>query len=140
VTEDEAEAILTLADEVGVGIELAADPAALREDWRVRYAAERIVERIFQAASILPETLQQRNFGDAGFRSLRGMRNRLAHNYLDIDEAILWESISIELPAVHERVAPDATHARRLIDQLLAKGPADLEAWERDHLGPTTAD
>lgn len=136
MTPDEAEAILALADEVATGVELADDEAAFRGDWRIRYAAERVVERVFQAASDLPEHLQERYFGGDGFRALRGMRNRLAHNYLDIDDDILWESVSADLPAVADRLAADIADARALIDGLLADEAGDPGAWDRDHLGP----
>jgi len=134
VTPDEAEAILALFDEVRVGVELGADEAAFRSDWRVRYAAERVVERVFQAASDLPESLQSKYFGD-GFKALRGMRNRLAHNYLDVDDEILWESVSRDLAGVRATIAVDAQEARALIDALLAEQPVAAESWDRDHLG-----
>jgi uncharacterized protein with HEPN domain len=136
VNPDEAEAILALADEVRVGLELAEDEAAFRADWRLRYAAERVVERIFQASNDLPEPRRERYFGDAGIRALRGMRNRLAHNYLDIDEDILWDSLSQELPEVHRRLLADTDEARQLIDRLLADQVTDTEAWDAGHLGP----
>jgi len=135
MTPDEAEAILALASEVAVGVELASDEAAFRADWRVRYAAERVVERIFQAAEGLPEELRERYFGDRGFRALRGMRNRLAHNYLDIDADILWESISVDLRAVRGRVAREAHEARSLIDGLLVEQDVGSDEWDRRHLG-----
>jgi uncharacterized protein with HEPN domain len=143
MTPDEAEAILALEDEVTVGVELADDETAFRADWRIRYAAERVVERVFQAAGDLPEELQERYFGDDGFRALRGMRNRLAHNYLDIDDEILWESVNNDLPTVRDRLAADAAEARALIDRLLAEQPVDPSGWDLEHLGevsPTEPD
>lgn len=135
MTPDEAEAILALAEEVAVGLELASDEAGFRADWRIRYAAERVVERVFQAASDLPDHLQERYFG-GGFPALRGMRNRLAHNYLDVDDEILWESVSADLPDVQRRLAPDAAAARTLIDALLTTETTDPSAWRDEHLGP----
>ncbi|HEY5880659.1 MAG TPA: HepT-like ribonuclease domain-containing protein [Nakamurella sp.] len=135
MTPDEAEAILALADEVAAGVELAADEAVFRADWRIHYAAERVVERVFQAARDLSEELQERYFGGDAFRALRGMRNRLAHNYLDIDADILWESVSDDLPAVRQRLAADTLEARALIDRLLAEQVVDPGDWDRDHLG-----
>jgi len=140
VTEDEAEAILALADEVRVGLELATDEPAFRQDWRIRYAAERIIERIFQAASDLPTDRQATYFGDAGFRALRGMRNRLAHNYLDIDEDILWESLSSELPEVNLRLTADAKDAKQMINRLLRDQAAETDLWDATHLGPVGPD
>jgi uncharacterized protein with HEPN domain len=135
MNEDEAEAILALTEEVLVGLELAADEAAFRDDWRIRYAAERIVERIFQAALDVSDDGRARYFGDAGFRALRGMRNRLAHNYLDIDEDILWDSLSKVLPEVQRRLRPDADDARQLVDELIAGQAIDADTWDANHLG-----
>ncbi|MFC4244982.1 DUF86 domain-containing protein [Gryllotalpicola reticulitermitis] len=136
MTPDDAEAILALADEVSVGVELGIDEKAFRSDWRARYAAERVVERVFQAATDLPEWMLTKYFGGDGFRALRGMRNRLAHNYLGVDEEILWESVSHDLPGVQSRLAADAREARALIDALLGQYSVASEAWDRDHLGP----
>ncbi len=33
------------------------------------------------------------------FRAVRGMRNRLAHGYADIDVALLWETVDGALPS-----------------------------------------
>lgn len=135
MTPEEAEAILALADEVAVGVELAGDETVFRADWRIRYAAERVIERVFQAASELPEALQERYFGGDGFRALRGMRNRLAHSYLDIDDEILWESVSSDLPSVWERLTADSLEAKEMIDRLMAEQDVDPAEWDREHLG-----
>lgn len=132
---EDAEAILALQAEVNVALQLAADEASYRQDWRIQYAAERILERVFQAAQALPETRRERYFGGAGFQALRGMRNRLAHNYLAVDDDILWESLSIDLPMVHERLQADAAAAGMLIGELMAGQDTDGESWRRSHLG-----
>ncbi len=31
---------------------------------------------------------------------MRGMRNRIAHGYFDIDMAIVWETVQRDLPAL----------------------------------------
>lgn len=137
MTPEEAEAILALDSEVAVAASLAKDEVSFREDWRLRYAAERIVERVFQAAQSIPDEQRERYFSGAGFRALRGMRNRLAHNYLDIDEDILWESVAIDLPEVRARLATDARQARQTLDALMPESTEDPDAWRRSHLGPT---
>ena len=133
---EEAEAILALEVEVAAATSLAEDEALFRSDWRLRLAGERIVERVFQAAQALSEDLQERYFGGDGVRALRGMRNRLAHNYLEIDEGILWESISVDLRGVSARLAEDADSARRTLKALIQES-TDPEVWRRSHLGPT---
>lgn len=39
--------------------------------------------------------------------ALRGMRNRLAHDYLVVDKAIVWEAISRDVPALLDRLLAD---------------------------------
>lgn len=34
------------------------------------------------------------------WRSMRGMRNRIAHGYFDIDLAVVWDTVQIALPAL----------------------------------------
>lgn len=132
---EEAEAILALRAEVVTALQLAADEASYRQDWRIQYAAERVLERVFQAAQNLPETRRNVYFGDDGFQALRGMRNRLAHNYLAVDDDILWEALSVDIPKVHERLDADAAAASILIGELMAGQDTDSESWRRTHLG-----
>jgi uncharacterized protein with HEPN domain len=47
------------------------------------------------------------------WRSMRGMRNRIAHGYFDIDLEVVWETIQSALPALLAQLAtvrPDADH------------------------------
>jgi len=127
--------LLALQAEVAVALQLAGDETSYRQDWRIRYAAERVIERVFQAAQAVPETRRERYFGSVGFQALRGIRNRLAHNYLAVDDDILWESLSVDLPLVHDRLRPDAAAASVLIGELMAGQDIDGENWRRTHLG-----
>ena len=34
------------------------------------------------------------------WRSMRGMRNRMAHGYFDIDLAVVWETLRTALPTL----------------------------------------
>lgn len=137
MTPEEAEAVLALDAEVATALEFAHDRTAFDADWRLRLAAERIVERVFQAAQGLDDDRRAQYFGGEGFRALRGMRNRLAHNYLDVDEDILWDAIAVDLPEVHDRLALDVALARATLAPLVPGEAADSEQWRRKHLGPT---
>ncbi len=132
---EDAEAVLALQAELVIALELAADEASYRQDWRIQYAAERVLERVFQAAQNLPETRRHLYFSDGGFQALRGMRNRLAHNYLAVDDNILWEAISVDIPQVYDRLQADAAAASILIRDLMAGQDTDSESWRRTHLG-----
>jgi uncharacterized protein with HEPN domain len=37
--------------------------------------------------------------------SIRGLRNRIAHEYFDLDFAVIWETLSSELPGLAASVA-----------------------------------
>lgn len=95
-----------------------------------------MIERVYQAACTLPEERADRYFGTDGFAALRGMRNRLAHNYLGIDDQILFESVESDLPAVQRRLASDAAEALRVAQR--ASGQIEsLAEWREQHLGST---
>ena len=38
------------------------------------------------------------------WRSIRGMRNRIAHGYYDIDMDVVWETVSVALPLLVKRL------------------------------------
>lgn len=42
------------------------------------------------------------------WRSMRGMRNRIAHGYFDINLDVVWDTIQSALPGLLERL-PDAS-------------------------------
>ncbi|WP_235856821.1 HepT-like ribonuclease domain-containing protein [Occultella glacieicola] len=90
---------------------------------------------MFQAAQGLPAELRERYFGGDGSRALRGMRNRLAHNDLDIDENVLWESVAVDLREVRPRLADDAASAR-VLAPLTPDDTADPDANPNRSLSP----
>lgn len=57
------------------------------------------MERIFQASEAVDIVRRERYFGPDGLRYLRGIRNRLSHNYLSIDNDTLWDTIAIATSA-----------------------------------------
>lgn len=40
------------------------------------------------------------------WRSMRGMRNRIAHGYFDINLDVVWETVRTALPALLQQLAP----------------------------------
>ncbi len=49
------------------------------------------------------------------WHSMRGMRNRIAHGYFDIDLDVVWATVQTALPALLHQLAavrPEANHAR----------------------------
>lgn len=43
-------------------------------------------------------------YSDLPWRSMKGMRNRVAHGYFDIDLAIVWETVKTALPQLVHRL------------------------------------
>jgi uncharacterized protein with HEPN domain len=41
---------------------------------------------------------------DGPWRSMRGMRNRIAHGYFEIDLDVVWETVNTALPQLLERL------------------------------------
>lgn len=44
-------------------------------------------------------------YEDVPWQSMRGMRNRMAHGYFDIDLGIVWQTGKSSLPSLAERLA-----------------------------------
>lgn len=38
------------------------------------------------------------------WRSMRGMRNRIAHGYFDIDLGVVWDTVQTALPALKSQL------------------------------------
>ncbi len=41
---------------------------------------------------------------DVPWRSIRGMRNRIAYGYFDVDLGVVWQTVQAELPRLVERL------------------------------------
>ena len=44
---------------------------------------------------------------DIPWRSMRGMRNRIAHGYFEVDLGVVWETVRTELPLLLARLKND---------------------------------
>lgn len=44
------------------------------------------------------------NFPEIAWRAMRGMRNRIAHGYYEIDLDVVWETVSTALPALSRQL------------------------------------
>ena len=50
------------------------------------------------------------------WRLIKGMRNRIAHNYWTIDDDIVWAVIEQHAPQLHRALADEINTARLLLD------------------------
>jgi len=51
---------------------------------------------------------------DVPWASMKGMRNRLAHGYFDIDLDVVWDTVSTALPSLLERLPVVLKAAREI--------------------------
>lgn len=50
--------------------------------------------------------------GSVPWNSMKGMRNRLAHGYFDIDLAVVWRTVQSDLPALLQELRPILAEVR----------------------------
>lgn len=49
------------------------------------------------------------------WRGIKGMRNRIAHGYFDIDLSVVWQTVQIELPPLIQHLSTNPNqHPREL--------------------------
>lgn len=67
-------------------------------------ALERWVGIIGEAAACLSSELKDA-YPEVSWPRIVAMRNRLVHDYLNIDLDILWDVVSVEVPTLAEQIA-----------------------------------
>ena len=82
--------------------------AAFTADSRTYDAVLRNLELIGEAATHVPDGMRESN-PQIEWRSIIGVRNRVAHGYLGIDDDVVWDIIQNDVP----RLLPEL---RRLLD------------------------
>lgn len=134
-----AELVVALAVELdraqSLATRIGAEGAALGagDEEVLQLAAERVVERVFQATVLLPDVLQLEYFGEEPLRCLPGMRNRLAHNYLAVESRIFRETIQDDLALVRVALERDVEQAGRVL-ALPMSNSIDTVHWGPKHL------
>jgi hypothetical protein len=80
---------------VGPGVDV-----FLSDDGRLgRHAADAIIIKFHELADRMPTEVQERH-PEISWADLRGMRNRLGHNYRQTDYRIVWTTLTKDLPAI----------------------------------------
>lgn len=59
-------------------------------------AVVRNIEIIGEASKNIPVDIQNR-FAEIPWQKLRGIRNRIVHDYFDVDRTIIWHIVTTEL-------------------------------------------
>ncbi len=71
---------------------------------QIQDAVFRRLEIIGEAATKLPEDLRQKS-PEIPWRDIIGTRNRLIHDYLEIDKDLIWQIIVKHLPELKQKIA-----------------------------------
>lgn len=75
------------------------DFQAFVADEKTVYAVVRCFEIIGEAAKRVPPSIRG-NYPALPWRLMAGMRDRLIHNYLDVNHAVLWATLNEDLPSL----------------------------------------
>jgi uncharacterized protein with HEPN domain len=71
----------------------------LDSDRMLLFAVVHAIEILGEAAAKVSDETRQAA-PNIPWNAIVGMRNRLIHGYFDIDTAIVWKTISVEIPAL----------------------------------------
>lgn len=77
------------------------DFSSFAKDEKTLYAVIRAVEIIGEAAAKIPEDIRS-NYPKVPWREIKGMRNKLVHNYFGINMEVVWQTVQEDLPALVE--------------------------------------
>lgn len=77
-------------------------------DRKLRLALERLIQIVGEAARCIPSETRARH-PSIPWADIVGMRNKLVHDYLEVDEEEVWSVVSRDLPSLIaelERIVP----------------------------------
>jgi uncharacterized protein with HEPN domain len=66
-------------------------------DEKLRLALTHLVQVIGEAARRVTEDFQEKN-SQIPWREIIGMRHRIVHDYLNVDEDVVWEVVQQDIP------------------------------------------
>lgn len=77
--------------------------SSLEQNILRQYALARAVEVVGEAARNVTEEFQ-RKYPQIAWAEIKGMRNRLAHAYFDVNLDVLWYAVTVEMPALVQQL------------------------------------
>lgn len=91
------------------------DVEAFEQDTRTQDAVIRSIEIIGEAANKarLADPDFAARFADVPWDVMYGMRNRIVHDYFEVDLRIVWQTIHRDLPVLRKQVAAALLHAAK---------------------------
>ncbi|MDO8588760.1 MAG: DUF86 domain-containing protein [Armatimonadota bacterium] len=75
------------------------------EDVQCHFAVVRAIEIIGEAANRISEEFQE-SHSELPWRDMVNMRNRLIHVYDDVDLALVWKTVSDDIPPLTKLIEP----------------------------------
>jgi uncharacterized protein with HEPN domain len=69
------------------------------EDWMVRDAAITVITQLGEEVKRLPSGFKSKH-SEIEWAQIAGMRNRLIHEYVNVDYEIVWMTLAGQFPAV----------------------------------------
>ena len=75
----------------------------LLQDETLRRAVVRSLEVIGEAVKKVPPEFRQKH-GHIDWRAIAGMRDRLIHDYFEIDYDIVWEVVTEKVPVLKQEI------------------------------------
>ena len=70
-------------------------------DEKTLYAVIRAIEIVGEAAAKVPDEVRS-NYPRVPWREVKGMRNKLVHNYFGINMEVVWQTVQEDLPELVE--------------------------------------
>jgi len=84
--------------------------AAFDADENLRLAVTHLLQVIGEAARRVSEDFQT-GHPEVPWKAIIGMRHKVVHDYLDVDEDVVWNTATSELPQLIEMLEPLAPPA-----------------------------
>lgn len=94
--------ILSAIDEMKIVVEATPTLDDYMKNRTVQLAVERLLSIIGEATSRLEKSGSQVLFGHV--RQIKGLRNKIIHDYDDLDENMIWETIQQDLPILRQEI------------------------------------
>jgi uncharacterized protein with HEPN domain len=73
------------------------DFESFRKDRAAILASLTCIHILGEASNHIPKEIKQK-YPELPWSQIRGMRNRIAHEYFEIDESIVWTTCKIDFP------------------------------------------
>jgi len=91
------------------------DLGAFKRDTRTQDAVIRSIEIVGEAANKtrLADPEFAARFPDVPWDVIYGMRNRIVHDYFEVDLEIVWHTVQQDLPALRRQIAELLKHANK---------------------------